>query len=377
MQTVSAGLRDIVAADSTICEVNGEEGQLCYRGYDIHDLAEHATFEEVAYLIWNGDLPNREQLSSLKRQLAEYSPLSPDLMHCLESFPKNADSMDALRTAVSALAMNDPDRTDKSPAANMRRAIRLTAQISSIVAAQERMRQHLDPIAPDKELSFAGNFLHMLFNKKPDPLYERTFDMALILHADHELNASTFAARVTVATLADIYSGIVSAIATLSGPLHGGANERVMEMLFQIGDVENVADYIQPRLERHERIPGFGHAVYKAPDPRAAHLREMSRKVGELTGNTKWYEMTQAIEKIVTEERKEKKVYANVDCFSGSCYYSMGIPIRLFTPIFAMGRIVGWTAHIMEQYADNKLIRPRAEYVGERNRSYVPIGQRA
>jgi citrate synthase len=281
--------------------------------------------------------------------------------------------MDALRTAVSALAFYDPQAQDNSREANVAKAGRLTAQMATLVATSENLRKGREPIAPTAAGSQAANFLRMLFGKEPDPLLVRAMDLALILHADHELNASTFAARVTAATLADLYAAVVSAICALTGPLHGGANEQVMKMLKTIGEVGRAEAYVTETLAAHKKIPGFGHRVYRTEDPRATHLRQMSKELGERAGDTRWYEISRRLEEVVMQQ---KHLYANVDFYSASCYYSMGIPIDLFTPVFAVSRIAGWAAHVLEQYADNRLIRPRAEYVGERNVPYVPIDQR-
>ncbi|CEK19661.1 citrate synthase [Chthonomonas calidirosea] len=385
MTAVAEGLRDVVIGTSTICEVL-PSGQLFYRGYNIHDLADHSSFEEVIYLLWHGRLPTLAQLERFKAQLQQEMAFAENVFPLLKLFPKSAPPMDALRTAVSALGMFDADNGIHTPEANLRKSIRLQAAMPVLVAAFERLRQGLEPIKPRPELGIAGNFLYMLRGEEADPLYTRTLDIDFILHADHEINASTFATRVTVATGADIYAGIVSGIGTLSGPKHGAAAEETMRMLLEIGDISQVDAYIRPRLTGEKRIPipGFGHAVYRAPDPRAQHLREMSRKLGELHNNLKWFEMTTAIEKLVEElsntpERLaagKQPIYANVDCFSASCYYVMGFPVHLYTPLFAISRTAGWCAHMMEQIQHQKLIRPRAEYVGPHNLPYIPIAQR-
>ena len=385
MTATADGLRDVIIGQSEICDVQAQ-GNLYYRGYNIHELADHSTFEEVVYLLWYGKLPSLPELNAFSESLAEQRDLSPDVSALLRGFPRSANSMDALRTAVSALGMFDPDGGDNSKDANLRKAARLQAKIPTIVAAIERLSQGLEPVQPRRDLSLAANFLYMLEGKEADPLYVRTFDIDFILHADHEINASTFATRVTVATGADIYSGMVSGIGTLSGPKHGAAAEETMEMLLQIGDVSGVDAYVRPKLTGATRtpIPGFGHAVYRAPDPRATHLREMSKQLGQLHGDTKWFDMTTAIEKLVDElsntpERiaaGKQPIYANVDCFSASCYYEMGLPARLYTPIFAISRTSGWCAHMIEQLTNKKIIRPRAEYVGKHDVPYVPIEQR-
>lgn len=385
MTATADGLRDVIIGQSEICDVQSQ-GNLYYRGYNIHALADHSTFEEVVYLLWYGKLPTLPELNVFSEQLAGQRDLPADVMALLRGFPKSAHSMDALRTVVSALGMFDPDTGDNSREANLRKSARLQAQLPTAVAANERLSQGLEPIAPRCDLGLAANFLYMLYGKEADPLYVRTLDIDFILHADHEINASTFATRVTVATGADIYSGMVSGIGTLSGPKHGAAAEETMEMLLEIGDVSGVDAYVRPKLtgEKRTPIPGFGHAVYRAPDPRATHLREMSRQLGQLHNDTKWFDMTTAIEALVDElsntpERLaagKQPIYANVDCFSASCYYEMGLPARLYTPIFAVSRTSGWCAHIIEQITNKKIIRPRAEYIGKHDVPYVPIEQR-
>jgi citrate synthase len=386
MTAQAGGLRGIVVGESEICDVQ-PEGNLYYRGYNIHDLADHTTFEEVVYLLWRGELPNRNQLASFQAELAAEYALPDGLMAVLRALPKEGIAMDALRTGISALGMYDPDTGDNSPEANQRKALRLQAKIGTIVAVIERLKQGQEPVAPRKDLGLAANFLYMLQGKEADPLYVRTLDIDFTLHADHEANASTFATRVTVSTGADIYSGVVSGIGTLSGPRHGGAAEETMVMLLEIGSPDRVDAWVRPKLtgEKRTPIPGFGHAVYRAPDPRATHLREMSRQLGELHNDTKWWRMTSAIEAIVDElsntpERLaagKQGIYANVDCFSASCYYEMGLPMHLFTPLFAISRVSGWCAHMMEQYRPGqKIIRPRLEYIGTHDKRLIPLAQR-
>ena len=374
MPPAKGGLEDVVAANSAICDIIGPQGKLTYRGIDIHELAEQSCFEETIYLLWFGSLPTSDALTSFTAELASNRAVPQPVLTIMKDFPRTATPMDVLRTAVSALAFYDPQPHDNSRAANVAKAIRVTAQTATIVAAYEQIRRGRAPIPPDAEGSHAQSFLRMLFGGEPDPLAVRALDLALVLHADHELNASTFAARVTAATLADMYSAIVSAIGALAGPLHGGANEQVMKMLQAIGEPGKVEPYIGERLAAHQKIPGFGHRVYRTEDPRATHLREMSRRLGEQTGNLRWYELSRKVEEVVM---REKHLYANVDFYSASCYFTMGIPLDLFTPVFAVSRVAGWTAHILEQYADNRLIRPRAEYVGEKDISYVPMDRRA
>ena len=370
---VSQGLEGVVVLESKICFVDGLEGRLLYEGYNIHDLAEHATFEEVAYLLWHGDLPTKDQLDRLNLDLAAARALPEPVMALMKAFPTDALPMDVLRTAVSALGVYDPDSRDNSAEANLRKSVRLTAQIGTVVAAAERLRTGKPPVPPDRDLSHAANFLYMLWGKKADADSVRALDIALVLHADHELNASTFAARVTAATLADMHSAITSAIGTLKGPLHGGANENVMRLLLKAGRPADAVPTVEAMLAAKQKVPGFGHRVYKTEDPRATHLREMSEVLTRRHGMPQYYEMSQAIEQYML---KEKRIYANVDFYSATVYYALGIPIDLFTPVFAVSRISGWSAHVLEQYADNRLIRPRAEYVGPRNRVFVPIDQR-
>ena len=371
-----AGLEDTVAASSEICYLDGERGVLAYCGYDIHDLARHATFEEVCYLLWHRRLPTRAELGDLQSQLSAARPLPEGVVRLMRTMPAG-DGMDALRTLTSALGHYDPDVTDHSPRANYRKAVRLTAQTASIVATLGRMNAGGGPIQPDPVLGHAANFLYMLTGERPSGLATRAFDVALVLHADHELNASTFAARVAAATLTDIHSTIVAAICALKGPLHGGANADVMRLLLEIGQsapLEKAEEVVRAKLARKEKIPGFGHRVYHTEDPRATHLRQMSRDLGQRAEQPIWYEMSQRIETVVASE---KKLNPNVDFYSASTYYALGIAIELFTPIFAVSRVSGWTAHVLEQYANNRLIRPRAEYIGpEYPQRYIPLDAR-
>lgn len=369
--TATKGLEGIVAAQSSISSII--DGVLTYRGYDIDDLAENATFEEVVYLLWHGKLPSQAELDQLISDLNANANVPAQVIDQIKTYPKDANSMAALRSAVSSLALYDEEANDLSPDTNLRKAIRLQAQIPTLIAAFQRIRGGQEPIAPKGYQSIAANFLYQMTGKEPDKVAVEALDKALVLHADHELNASTFAARVTVATLTDIYSGITSAIGTLKGPLHGGANEAVMAMLEDIGTYENIEPYIQDKLDRKEKVMGFGHRVYKNGDPRAKHLQKMSRELGKITGNMGWYNMSIKIEEMVTGQKGLKP---NVDFYSASVYTSLEIPRDLFTPIFAISRCSGWTAHILEQYADNRLIRPRAEYVGATNQKYVPIDAR-
>jgi citrate synthase len=354
------GLEDVVACDSEICFIDGKQGRLLYRGYDITELAGHVSFEEVCHLLWYGDLPSPGQLQDLRARLTAARTLPDGIIRLLRNLPA-ARPMMTLRTAVSALGLYDPERDDNTLPACQRKAERLTAQIPTVVAALARIREGQDPVAPRPDLGEAANFLYMMRGAEPDPLHARAMDMALVLHADHELNASTFSARVTAATLADMHAAITSAVGTLEGPLHGGANEQVMRMLMRIGTPDKAPEYIRAALAAGEKIPGFGHRVYRTEDPRATILRRMSHDLGEKAGNTLYYDITRAVEQAIFEA---KKLYPNVDLYSASTYHAMGIPIDLFTPIFAVSRISGWSAHVLEQFAHNRLIRPRAEYVG-------------
>jgi citrate synthase len=373
-----AGLEDVVAASSSICYLDGQRGVLAYYGYDIHDLV-RASFEEVCYLLWHGRLPSRAELGDLQSQLAAARPLSEAVLRLMKQLPPASSSggMDTLRTLTSALGQFDPEANDSSQQANYRKAVRLTAQLGSIVATYGRLQQGGGPIQPDPALGHAANFLYMLKGERPSALATRAFDIALVLHADHELNASTFVARVAAATLTDLYSAIVGAIGALKGPLHGGANADVMRMLIEIGQdapPERVDEAIRGKLARKVKIPGVGHRVYRTEDPRATHLRKMSKELGERSGNTRWFEMSRRIEQLVTGE---KKLYPNVDFYSASTYYTLGIPIDLFTPIFAVSRVSGWTAHCLEQYANNRLIRPRTDYIGPSYpQTFLPLDQR-
>jgi citrate synthase len=371
-----AGLEDTVATSSAICYLDGDRGILAYCGYDIHDLARHATFEEVCYLLWHRRLPTRAELGDLQSELAAARPLPEPILRLMRALPAG-NAMDTLRTLTSAIGHYDADASDNSPNANYRKAVRLTAQMSSLVATMGRMSASGGPIQPDPVLGHAANFLYMLSGERPSGLATRAFDVALILHADHELNASTFAARVAAATLTDIHSAVVGAVGTLKGPLHGGANADVMRLLLEIGDSappEKADEVVRAKLAKKEKIPGFGHRVYHTEDPRATHLRQMSRDLGQRAGQPIWFEMSQRIETLV---KAEKKLNPNVDFYSASTYYALGIPIDLFTPIFAVSRISGWTAHVLEQYANNRLIRPRAEYIGpEYPQRYVPVEAR-
>jgi citrate synthase len=371
--TPGAGLEGIVAAESEICFIDGFEGVLSYRGYNIHTLAEYATFEEVIWLLWKGKLPTESELDGLKAALFAASSIPQAVLNFLLD-NKKSNPMDVLRTAVSMLSLYDPLARDMSPEANQQKAINLMARTSTIVSTFGRMRVGGGPIPADPELSFAGNFLYCLTGKWPDDVMEHVFDVALTLHADHELNASTFAARVTAATLSDIYSSVTSGIGALKGPLHGGANEEVIRMLLEVGTSDKAVERVHEMFAKKIKIPGFGHRVYRTDDPRATHLRVMSEELGKSTGHEDLYLMSKRVEETV---RGEKKLNPNVDFYSASTYYSLGIPIDLFTPIFAVSRMSGWTAHVLEQYHNNRLIRPRAEYKGNPDgMKWIPLAER-
>ncbi len=367
------GLEDIVATTSKVCYIDGVKGRLVYSGYDITDLAEHSTFAEVAYLLWYGHMPRKTEFEVFMSTWRDMIDLPEEVVKIMRLFPKTATPMEVLRTAVSALGHYDPDSGNHAPDASLRKAMRLTGRLGSITTAFERIKEGKEPIPPKPVESIAYNFLYTLNGKEPDPAFVKALDVALILHADHELNASTFAARVTAATLSDMYSSVTSAIGALKGPLHGGANEAVMKILLEIGDPAKAEAWTKDALARKIKVSGFGHRVYRTEDPRATVLRRYSESLGKLSGNLKWYEMSREVERVI---RTNTKVYPNVDFYSGSCYYSMGIPIELFTPIFALSRSVGWTAHILEQWAHNRLIRPRADYKGADDLKYIPIEQR-
>ncbi|RPK16013.1 Citrate synthase (si) [Priestia endophytica] len=370
--TATRGLEGVVATTSAVSSIIDD--MLTYRGYNIDDLTSYATFEEVVYLLWHGKLPNEGELSEFTRLLSENAELPKEVVEHFSTYPvEKVHPMAALRTAVSLLGLYDEEADSVEEEANYRKAIRLQAQLPTIVTTFARIRKGLDPIAPKKEYGLAKNFLYMLNGEEPSDIAVEAFNKALVLHADHELNASTFTGRVCVATLSDMYSGLTAAIGALKGPLHGGANEAVMKMLSDIGDVDRVDSYIQAKLDGKEKIMGFGHRVYREGDPRAKHLREMSRKLADVTGEKKWYEMSLKIEDLVTSQ---KDLPPNVDFYSASVYHSLKIDHDLFTPIFAVSRVSGWIAHILEQYSNNRLIRPRAEYIGPDKQAYVSIEDR-
>ena len=370
--TAAKGLEGIVATQSAISSIIDDT--LTYVGYDIDDLAENASFEEVVYLLWHQRLPKSAELAELKQQLADNMAIPQPVLDHFKTYPINdVHPMAALRTAISLLGLYDESAEDMSDEANYQKAIELQAKIATIVTAFSRIRKGQEPVAPKSDLGYAANFLYMLTGEEPQDIAIEAFNKALVLHADHELNASTFTARVCVATLSDMYSGVTAAIGALKGPLHGGANEQVMKMLMEIGSEENVESYIREKLDNKEKIMGFGHRVYRKGDPRAKHLREMSKKLTSLRGEEKYYNMSEKIESIVTGE---KNLPPNVDFYSASVYHSLDIDHDLFTPIFAVSRISGWVAHILEQYSNNRLIRPRAEYIGPDMQKYVAIEKR-
>ena len=368
-----AGLRGVVVGDTKISYVDGERGELIYRGIDIHDLAHYSTFEEVAYLLWYGALPAPATLEAFRADLGARRALPDGLARIMTEIPPTATPMAVLRTAISAMGLFDPAPKDVSPDAVLDKSQRVTAVLPTILATFHRLSQSLPPVAPRPELSTAANFLYMFTGSEPDPQAARLLDAALVLHADHGMNASTFAAIVTAATLSDVYSALTSAVATLKGPLHGGANEGVIANLIEIGSMDKIEDWVAGKLAKHEKIMGFGHAVYNTNDPRAIDLKQIAKQAGERAGATKWVDMTERMEKAVWDQRK---LYANVDLYSASVYYTLGIPPAFFTPVFAMSRVAGWCAHLIEQYANNKLIRPGEHYVGPRGVRYVKLVDR-
>ncbi len=370
---IAKGLEGIVAAATQLSDVQGTEGILTYRGYNINDLAAYSTFEETVDLLWYGVLPSRELLEKLIRKFAAARPLPDSVLGAMRFFPKKATPMDVLRTVVSQLGLYDPDETDNSVSANVRKSIRLTAQMPTIVATWHNLSKGREPIPPRTDLSHAANFLYMLEGKEPTPQSARILDIALILHMDHGLNASTFVARSIASTESDMYSAISGALGALKGPLHGGANEAVMRTLLNIGDVSGVEPFVKDALANHRKIAGFGHRIYKTNDPRALQLRRIAGELANHTGNRRWYEMSEKMREVVWRERQ---LYVNVDFYSASVYYTLGIPIELFTPIFAISRVAGWTAHVMEQLMDNRIMRPDSEYVGPKDQKYIPIDQR-
>ena len=367
------GLEDVVVTTSTICFIDGEKGILRYRGYDVNELGAKSIYEEVAYLLLYGQLPIADQLESFRGELRKNRPVPETLLSLLKLIPPQTDPMAWLRTALSALAAFDPEAEDNSEPANLRKTLRITAQTATLVAAIERIRKKLPVVPSDPQLDHSANFLYMLTGKKPDELSRRAIDLALILQADHELNASTFAGRVTVSTLSDIYSAVTSAVGTLKGPLHGGANQRVMEMLEKVGSVDNVESFLKSQLAEKKKIMGFGHRIYTTVDPRAAILKQMARDLSQKIGPAKWYEMSEAMEKIML---REKHLNANLDFYAASVYRYLGIPTDFFPLVFATSRVIGWCTHFIEQYKNNRLIRPITQYNGPQGLRYAPLASR-
>jgi len=374
MSEIKSGLQDVVIAESTISAIDGNKGELIYAGINIHELAENSNFEEVIYLLLHRRLPTADQLEILTKTLKAERRIPDGIIQLIKELPKKPPPMNTLRTGISALASYDETPQEKSLEIQYKRVLRLIAQTPTLVTAIQRMRHGQEAIPPNEEFSHAKNFLFMLSGKEPEETPAKAIDIALILHADHGFNASTFSARVTTSTLSDVYSAMTSAVGTLKGPLHGGANQKVMEMLLKIGKDGDPIAYVKEALATGKKIMGFGHRVYRTEDPRATHLRKMSEAACKATGNAHWFEMSLKIEKFI---KAEKGLYANVDFYSASVYHSLGIPTDLYTLLFAMSRIAGWGAHILEQYEHNRLIRPREKYVGPRNVQYVPIDKRS
>lgn len=371
--SVKGGLEGVVAGTSSICEVDGIEGRLSYRGIQVQELAAHSTFEETAYLVWCGHLPSGGELAELESRLASSRELPSGIEGMLREFPETAEPMEVLRTVVSALGVYYHPHPHGNGATNLDRAVGLTSVLPTVIASRHRICRKLEPIPPRRDLTLGANFLYMLEGQTPAPSRARILDRCMILHADHELNASTFAARVAAATLADMFSAVTAALAALAGPLHGGANEQAMRMLESVGEPSRAEEHVRGLLARGQKVPGFGHRVYRTEDPRASQLKRLVRDLAEETGEEVWPELLQAVEASMWTA---KGLLANIDFYSAPLYRMLGIPTDLFTPVFACSRIVGWTAHILEQYANNRLIRPRAEYVGPRDVPYVPMAER-
>jgi citrate synthase len=376
-EELKKGLEGVLVAESELSFIDGDEGRLIYRGYDIEDLARGASYEEVLYLLWHGELPGREAYEEFRETMAAERHVDEGVLETVrELAAQDEEPMAALRTAVSQLSAYDPDAaadpTDRE--ANLRKGRRITAKVPTIMAAYDRVRKGEEVVAPRDDLSHAANFLYMLNGEEPNDVLAETFDMALVLHADHGLNASTFTSMVISSTLADLHSAIPGAIGALSGSLHGGANQDVMEALLELDDVDmDPVEWVEHLLDEGRRVPGFGHRVYNVKDPRAKILGERSKELGEAAGDLKWYEYSTSIEEYIMEE---KGLAPNVDFYSSSTYYQMGIPIDIFTPIFVMSRVGGWVAHVLEQYEDNRIIRPRARYTGHEDQAFVPLDER-
>lgn len=371
--TGEKGLEDVVAARTALSDIDGRAGKLWYVGYSIEDLAEHSSFEEVAFLLQNQRLPTADEFDAFAEQMVNERDAADFVIGLMPTLAEQTSPMSMLRTAVSAASAHDPDGWDQSPEANYRKAIRLIALFPTLIAAYDRQRKGLEIVPADPKLSHAANFLYMLSGEEPDPQATKAMDVAFLLYVDHTMNASTFCGRVVASTLADMHSAVVAAIAALKGPLHGGANEAAMTMLEEIGSPERAEEYVKGLFANHQKVMGFGHRVYKTWDPRAIILRGYSKEMGEAAGDLRWYEISEAVQKVV---QQEKGLYPNVDFYMASLLHYLGVPTDLMTPMFGAGRVVGWTAHIREQYADNRLIRPDSEYIGPRNLSYVPIAER-
>jgi citrate synthase len=367
------GLEGVVAAETELCDLDGKNGRLAYRGYDIDDLARKATFEEVVYLLWMGELPNKSQLDRFMAELAAARPIPGDLVKAFALMPKQTDPMRVLQASVAILGMHDPDTTDNSHAANLRKAVRLTSQFATAICAHHRVRSGQEPVAPSKDLPLAANFLYMLTGKKPSEVTTKAFDASLVLYAEHELNASTFTTRVIAATLSDMHSAVAGGVGALKGTLHGGAGEAVMRTLLEIGRLDNVDAFADKALAEKRRLMGMGHRVYTTGDPRAAILKGMAEAACRETGQALWYDLAV---KLHAKVHAVKKLIPNVDFYSAPLFYSIGIPVDLFTPVIATSRIAGWTANLLEQYDDNRLIRPRADYKGPGRKPFVPVDKR-
>ncbi len=373
---IDIGLVNTIVARSSLSFINGEEGILEYVGYDIDDLARQSTFEETTFLLWNRRLPSGNELSDFANQISSNYDLSESMWDMIVSLPRDASPMHALRTLTSALSLEDPGVDDPSEEANLRKSLVMLAKMPTLIAGFDRHRKGLDLVRPDTTATIADNFLYMLTGEKPTERMARAMDICLILHADHGFNASTFASLVTISTLSDMYSAVTTAIGTLKGPLHGGANQGVMYMLQEIESIDAVEEYVLDKFSNKERIMGFGHRVYKAYDPRATYLKTFAKGIAQDTGNTSLFEMSQKIEEIMDREVGAKGIYPNVDFYSATTYFSLGIDLDLFTPMFAMSRVSGWTAHCLEYLQENRLIRPRCDYVGPHKQEYVSISQR-
>jgi citrate synthase len=367
------GLREVIAGQTKIADIDGQAGRLWYAGYDIADLAGNVSFEEAVYLLHHTRLPNRDELDDLVEFLMDERELSILLQQLMPELAQQTSPMSMLRTSVSAASAYDPDGWDESPEAQYRKAMRLVAKTPTLISTYHRLRTGQEVVPPSTKLPHAANFLYMLLGVEPAPEDAAALDTTFVLYADHTMNASTFTARIIASTLADMFSAITGAIAALKGPLHGGANEEAMKMLEEVGSPEKAEAYVADRLQQHEKIMGFGHAVYRTTDPRATVLKGLSREIGERAGETHWFEISEAIEQTVFEQ---KGLYANVDFYAASVYHALRIPTDLMTPVFALARMAGWTAHVREQYADNRVIRPGSEYVGPRDQRWIPLDER-